>query len=134
MSILPLLPPKRLAVAIAITFLITVALAVSQAILPQSVLVFYLAVSLLTFVTYAVDKSAARNGTWRVPEAKLQLLALIGGWPGAVFGQQWLRHKSTKQPFGVVLWLMALLNGLLFAGLFTPTGDAMLHSLLASLG
>lgn len=127
------LSTKHLTVAFAILFLIGVALLASQTMLPQQVLAFYLAVSLLTFVTYAVDKSAARNGTWRVPEVKLQLLALVGGWPGAVCAQQWLRHKSSKQPFGVVLWLMVLLNGLAFAGLFTDTGSAMLQSLIASL-
>ena len=127
------LSTKYLNVAIAICFLTGVALSALQAMLPQQVLAYYLALSLLTFLTYAVDKSAARNGTWRVPEAKLQLLALIGGWPGAVCAQQWLRHKSTKQPFGIVLWLMVLLNGLAFSGLFTDTGNAMLQSLIVAL-
>ncbi|WP_255353037.1 DUF1294 domain-containing protein, partial [Arsukibacterium sp. MJ3] len=32
----------------------------------------------------------------------MQLLALFGGWPGALLAQQYLRHKSNKKPF---LWV-----------------------------
>ena len=59
----------------------------------------YAAVSLLTLTIYAIDKSAARAGGRRMPEATLHLLALAGGWPGALLAQQWLRHKSAKRKF-----------------------------------
>lgn len=41
------------------------------------------ALNLLTFFTYALDKSAAQRGTWRTRESHLHLLALLGGWPAA---------------------------------------------------
>ena len=134
MSILPRYPLQRVAVPFALIFLVAVAVAVWRAGVPQQVLAFYLGLSLFTFIVYAVDKAAARNGTWRVPEAKLHLLAAVGGWPGALCGQQWLRHKSSKQPFRSLLWLTVMLNCIAFGGLFTRTGDTMLQSLLASLG
>jgi len=59
----------------------------------------YLVTSLTCFVAYAMDKSAARASNWRTPEAMLLLLGVIGGWPGAVLAQQWLRHKTSKQSF-----------------------------------
>ena len=71
---------------------------------------WYLFISLLTFVIYAKDKSAAEKGSWRIPENTLHFLALIGGWPGALLAQQVLRHKSKKQPFRVVFWITVLLN------------------------
>jgi uncharacterized membrane protein YsdA (DUF1294 family) len=55
------------------------------------------AINLLTFVTYAMDKSAAQSGRWRTPEKHLHLLSLAGGWAGAWCAQQWLRHKSSKR-------------------------------------
>lgn len=39
----------------------------------------------------------------RIPEAKLLFYANIGGWAGAKYAQQKLRHKSYKQPFGAQL-------------------------------
>lgn len=68
------------------------------------------AINLLTFVTYAMDKSAAQSGRWRTPEKHLHLLSLAGGWPGAWCAQQWLRHKSSKQEFRTVYWTTVVLH------------------------
>lgn len=66
--------------------------------------------NLITFLSYALDKSAARRGAWRTSEKQLHLLALLGGWPAAWWAQQWLRHKSSKQEFRSLYWVTALLN------------------------
>lgn len=71
---------------------------------------FYVGLSAITFFAYALDKSAAITGSWRTPEKTLHMLAIAGGWPGALLAQQLLRHKSTKQPFRQVFWATALLN------------------------
>jgi uncharacterized membrane protein YsdA (DUF1294 family) len=80
---------------------------------------------------YAVDKSAASKGAWRTQESTLHLLALAGGWPGALVAQQKLRHKSRKHAFQSVFWLTVLLNCGAFVWLFSPTGAAALQSLIA---
>ena len=80
------------------------------------VLALYGIASVVTFCAYALDKSAARGGRWRTPESTLQGLALIGGWPGALLAQQWLRHKSSKPRFLALFWAIVVLNlGLLVA-------------------
>lgn len=70
----------------------------------------YAGMSLLTFIIYAIDKAAARAQRRRTPESTLHLLALACGWPGALLAQQWLRHKSVKQPFRTVFWLTVVIN------------------------
>lgn len=70
----------------------------------------YLILSFVTFGMYAFDKSASRNGRWRVPENNLHALALFGGWPGAMLGQRILRHKTVKQPFRFIFWLTVVIN------------------------
>ena len=77
----------------------------------------YLVTSLTCFVAYAMDKSAARASTWRTPEATLLLLGLIGGWPGAVLAQQWLRHKTSKPSFQWKFQVTVALNLGMFAWL-----------------
>jgi uncharacterized membrane protein YsdA (DUF1294 family) len=73
-----------------------------------AVLVVYAVMSAATFVAYAVDKSAARRTRRRVSEKTLHLLALLGGWPGALLAMPVFRHKRRKTPFVAVLWSIAL--------------------------
>jgi uncharacterized membrane protein YsdA (DUF1294 family) len=45
------------------------------------------------------------EGAIKTPESNLHLLALAGGWPGALFAQQFLRHKSAKAEFRGTFWV-----------------------------
>jgi len=101
---LPLLP-----------FLIVYAFATWAWHLPLAVGLAYLAVSLACFAAYASDKAAARRGERRTPERTLLLLGLAGGWPGGLLAQQWLRHKTVKQPFRRMFWLTVAVNTVAFA-------------------
>lgn len=64
------------------------------------------AINIVTFAAYYYDKTAAGRGALRVPEATLHFLALLGGSPAALAGQQFLRHKSAKRPFLVRFWMI----------------------------
>lgn len=83
-------------------------------------LALYGVTSVVTFIAYALDKAAARAGRWRTPESTLQGLALIGGWPGALLAQQWLRHKSSKRRFLMLFWFLVAVNTGLFLALQWP--------------
>jgi uncharacterized membrane protein YsdA (DUF1294 family) len=77
---------------------------------PRIVALVYLLMSLLCFVVYAWDKSAARAGRWRTRESTLLLLGLLCGWPGALLAQLMLRHKTAKTSFQIAFWVTAVLN------------------------
>ena len=115
-------------------FLVVVGLSVLVTSIPPLILALYLIASLLTFIIYAADKSAARRGAWRTPENILHLLSLAGGWPGALVAQETLRHKSKKASFRFVFWLTVFLNCGVFVWLFTPSGSALLRSLIDGAG
>jgi uncharacterized membrane protein YsdA (DUF1294 family) len=72
--------------------------------------VAYLVLSLVTFLLYARDKSAAQAGRRRIPERTLHVLGLAGGWPGALLAQRVLRHKSSKRRFQLTFRMTVLLN------------------------
>jgi uncharacterized membrane protein YsdA (DUF1294 family)/cold shock CspA family protein len=88
---------------------------------PWVVLTGLALLNLATFYVYWRDKEAAIQGSWRASENQLHGLAVLGGWPGAWFAQQILRHKSSKQAFRVVYWATVALNILgLLAWLIWP--------------
>lgn len=91
-------------------FLGAIAILVLVGKIPALIFGSYLGVSVLTFIAYAFDKSAARNNRWRTKETTLHMLALAGGWPGALFAQQLFRHKSTKHSFRAAFWLTVAIN------------------------
>ena len=78
--------------------------------LPFGILVLYLAASAASVVVYGIDKSAARHGRWRTAESTMHLLAVIGGWPGALIAQRLFRHKSSKPSFQAAFLFTVLLN------------------------
>jgi uncharacterized membrane protein YsdA (DUF1294 family) len=69
-----------------------------------------LVMSLACFVAYGWDKRSAANGSRRMPEQTLHILALLGGWPGALLGQRQFRHKTKKLSFLIVLWSVIVLH------------------------
>lgn len=74
--------------------------------IPRFVPFAYLALSVATFATYAWDKWRAKRGGDRTAEATMHLLEMLGGWPGALIAQQWLRHKSRKRSYQVRFWII----------------------------
>ncbi len=83
-------------------------------IVPVFISYFYLFISLLTFIIYALDKSAARNNRWRIKEFHLHLLSVAGGWVAAYLAQSIIRHKSSKKSFKIIYYFTAMLNTVLF--------------------
>lgn len=71
-------------------------------------LYYLLAVNLLTFATYGIDKYKARHARWRVREASLLLLAALGGSIGALLGMHLFRHKTQHKKFRYVVPLILL--------------------------
>ncbi len=70
---------------------------------------YILLANTLAYTAFAVDKSRAINAESRIPERSLLILATLGGWIGAKIAQHRLRHKTRKQPFGILLNLSVLI-------------------------
>ncbi|ONG41257.1 hypothetical protein BKE30_05620 [Alkanindiges hydrocarboniclasticus] len=86
--------------------------------LPLWFLIIPVLLSGLSYWLYAIDKQAAQQGRRRIPEKNLHVLALLGGWPGALLAQQKLRHKSAKTEFQRLFFATVALNWVL-TGLLT---------------
>ncbi len=95
---------------------------------PGVLAVAYLLASIACFLAYALDKSAAAQGRWRISEGTLLGLGLLGGWPGAIVAQQVLRHKSSKASFRAAFWGTVVLNVAAFVAFNSPLGAALLRA------
>jgi len=76
--------------------------------MPQTTIYVLVVINLLTFLVYGIDKWRAIHGRWRISEATLLLLAILGGSIGALLGMQIWRHKTHHKKFkyGVPLILI----------------------------
>lgn len=77
---------------------------------PWWILAGSVGLNLVTFFAYWQDKYAAEKGRWRISESTLQIWSLVGGWGGAWFAQQILRHKSNKASFLQAYWIAVVLH------------------------
>lgn len=80
----------------------------------KTILLFFIfhliSINITTFVAYGVDKKAAINKTWRVPEKDLHTLEFLGGWIGAFVGQKFFKHKTSKKSFQTTYKMMIVLE------------------------
>ena len=95
--------------------------ALSAFTLHHALAAWLVAANVSAFVAFALDKSAARRGAWRVPESALLKLALVGGSPAALVAQRVLRHKTRKEPFRTRLLAIVFLQAASVAGLVGVT-------------
>jgi len=99
---------------------------------PWWVPALYVVTSAVAWLLYGWDKGRAEAQGRRVPENTLHLLALLGGWPGALVAQAQFRHKTRKVSFRAVFWLTVAVN-LAALGWIAVEGGAPLEVLAGML-
>ena len=65
----------------------------------EEIICYLLAVNIVTFLLYGIDKYKAKKGKWRISEATLLLMAVIGGSIGAWAGMRLWHHKTMHKNF-----------------------------------
>ena len=66
----------------------------------HSYLIYYLlAINAVAFIMYGIDKYKAKKAKWRISEATLLLLAILGGSIGAWMGMKVWHHKTMHKKF-----------------------------------
>ncbi len=68
--------------------------------IPLDIVLQYLAIiNVATFFTYGLDKWKAKRSKWRIREAALLTLAVLGGSIGAWLGMKVWHHKTQHKKF-----------------------------------
>ena len=67
-------------------------------------------INVVTFLVYGIDKWKAKQGSWRISEATLLILAVIGGSIGALLGMKIWHHKTMHKKFKFGLPLILIIQ------------------------
>ena len=75
----------------------------------QTIVYILICINVVTFLVYGIDKWKAKQGSWRISEATLLILAVFGGSIGALLGMKVWHHKTMHKKFkyGLPLILLA---------------------------
>ncbi len=85
------------------------------------IILYVVAVNVISFLMMGIDKRKAVKRAFRIPESTLFVLAIIGGSIGAIAGMHLFRHKTRHWYFlyGMPV-ILALQIILILAVLFSP--------------
>lgn len=67
----------------------------------KNILIYFLIINLIGILAMGIDKYKAKKDLWRIPEATLMTICLLGGGIGTIFGMYKFRHKTKKLKFSV---------------------------------
>ena len=85
----------------------------------EETICYLLAVNIATFFLYGIDKYKAKKGKWRVSEATLLMMAVIGGSIGAWAGMRLWHHKTMHKKFKYGIPLIIIMQVALAVYLLT---------------
>ena len=80
---------------------------------------YLLAINILSFFLYGIDKYKAKKGRWRISEATLLMMAVIGGSIGAWIGMRLWHHKTMHKKFKYGIPVIIILQVALMVYLHT---------------
>lgn len=72
--------------------------------------VYYIIVNIVLFVMMGIDKVRAKRDEWRIREATLAAVALLGGGIGGFAGMKLFHHKTKKWYFYAIFALSIILH------------------------
>lgn len=67
----------------------------------EIIAIYLVAINILGFVLMGVDKWKAKSRKWRIPEASLFFVAILGGSVGSIIGIYTFRHKTKHKKFTI---------------------------------
>ncbi|MBO1514268.1 DUF1294 domain-containing protein [Metabacillus sp. BG109] len=78
------------------------------------IIIYCLLLNVISFILMRVDKIRAKRGEWRIKEATLWWLAIVGGALGGFAGMRVYRHKTKHTSFKIGFPVIAILQLILF--------------------
>jgi len=71
---------------------------------------YLIAINLIAFLIYGIDKKRAIKGRWRISETTLLALSLFGGGIGSMLSMNIFRHKTKKPKFLIGVPILTVIS------------------------
>lgn len=83
------------------------------------IIIYLITINIIGIVVNIADKQKAKHGKWRIPEATLWTIALLGGSLGSYITMKTIRHKTKHKSFMIgfpviIIFQSAIITFLLF--------------------
>ena len=83
---------------------------ISPEVSTATIIFYLLAINIVAFLAFGIDKYKARNNQWRIPESTLLTMAVLGGSIGALIGMKVWHHKTLHNKFRIGIPLIIALQ------------------------
>lgn len=79
-------------------------------------IIYFVIINLIAVILTVFDKSAARNGNWRISEKTLLIVSVLGGSISMLTTMYIVHHKTKKMKFmiGIPAIILAQLSVVIF--------------------
>ena len=67
----------------------------------QNIILYFITINIIGFLSMWIDKKKAEKGAWRIPEKTLLMITVLGGGIGTIAGMYTFRHKTKKLKFTI---------------------------------
>lgn len=83
------------------------------------IIIYLIAINIIGIIVNIADKQKAKHGKWRIPEATLWAIALLGGSVGSYATMKTIRHKTKHKSFMIgfpliIVFQFAIITFILF--------------------
>ena len=78
------------------------------------ILIYFIAISLVSVIVCVADKLRAKKGRWRVKESTLFLLSVLGGSLAMYITMLTIRHKTLHKRFMIGIPLIMIMQAAVF--------------------
>lgn len=70
------------------------------------IIIYIVAINILTFIIFYLDKKSAIKQKNRISETMLLKFAFAGGFIGGIYAMKKFRHKTIKKPFYIRMYII----------------------------
>ncbi len=83
---------------------------ISKSLIVKSLLLYFLIINLIGLIIMKIDKRKSIKHQWRIPEARIFVISILGGSVGVFTGMHLFHHKTKHPKFVIGIPIILILQ------------------------